>query len=460
MPALVRMRQSLLGLLALALLIPAPATARPARAPRATFTVSPSATVRTGDQVTLDASASTCLRNGQWSAANCTSYSWDESGAPLGTGKTLTVTFNSAGTKNVRLTVTDASKRTAQTTRTITVTAPSPTPTPTSTPTPTPTPSPGRGLSVRGADLYDGDQRVFLRGINYSGAEYACAQGWGIFDGPSDDAVVSTMKSWGIKVVHLGLNETCALGINGVQAQYGGANYMNAIKAFVNRLHAQGIYAEVSLMWAAPGTQVASGHPAILNADHSADALKLIANTFKDDPNTMIGLQSEPHNISWQCWRDGGSACSVGYTALGMQGALNAVRSTGATNVVTASGIDYANNLSQWLTYRPADPAGRLIAEQHVYGGNSCASATCLDSQTGLVAQQVPVVFGETGEHYANSCAAVNTPVFLNWNEAHADGWMAWVWNTWGDCSSLISSFNGTTYNSDYARYVRSRLSG
>ena len=32
-----------------------------------------------------------------------------------------------------------------------------------------------------------------------------------------------------------------------------------------------------------------------------------------------------------------------------MQGALDAVRSTGATNVVTASGINYANNLSQWL---------------------------------------------------------------------------------------------------------------
>src|SRR3954454_20073605 len=98
-------------------------------------------------------------------------------------------------------------------------------------------------------------------------------------------------------------------------------------------------------MWAAPGTQKAHDHPAILNQDHSPAALKAIANAFKGDPKTFIGLQSEPHAITYPCWRDGGAACNVGYSALGMQGALDAVRSTGATNVVTASGIDYANNL-------------------------------------------------------------------------------------------------------------------
>ena len=113
---------------------------------------------------------------------------------------------------------------------------------------------------------------------------------------------------------------------------------MNAIVDFVNKLHAHGMYAEVSLMWAAPGAQKAPYHPAILDADHAAAALKAIANAFRNDPKTFIGLQSEPHGITWACWRNGGSSCSVGYTALGMQGALDAVRSTGATNVVTASG--------------------------------------------------------------------------------------------------------------------------
>ncbi len=289
---------------------------------------------------------------------------------------------------------------------------------------------------------------MHLHGVNRAGTEYACVQGWGIFDGPSDDASIAAIASWHANVVHIGLNEDCVLGINGVPAQYAGANYMNALVAFVNRLHAHNLYAEVSLMWAAPGSQQANGHPPILDQDHSPAAWTVIADTFKTDPNTILGLQSEPHGINWACWKNGGSSCSVGYAALGMQGALDAIRATGATNVVTASGIDWANNVGQWLVYRPSDPLNQLMAEQHVYGGNACFTPTCLTTNTAPVAAVVPVVFGEYGETYdASSCSAANTAAMVNWADAHGVGYEAWVWNTWGNCSALISNYNGTPAN-------------
>jgi endoglucanase len=173
-------------------------------------------------------------------------------------------------------------------------------------------------------------------------------------------------------------------------------------------------------MWAAPGTQQALDHSAILDAEHSAAALKAIANAFKGDPNTFIGLQSEPHGITWACWRSGGSSCSVGYTAVGMPGALDAVRSTGATNVVTASRIDYANNLSQWLTHKPSDPLNQLLAEAHVYGGSSCSSTSCFDANYAPVPASVPLDFGETGETYdASSCGSANVSGLMSWADAH-----------------------------------------
>jgi hypothetical protein len=232
---------------------------------------------------------------------------------------------------------------------------------------------------------------------------------------------------------------------------------MNAIVSYVNKLHAQGLYAEVSLMWAAPGTQQALDHPAILDADHAPAALKAIANAFKGDPMTFIGLQSEPHDITWACWKNGGSSCSgLGYTALGMQGALDAVRSTGATNVVTASGIDYSNNLSQWLANKPSDSLNQLMAEAHVYGGNTCASTSCFNTNYAPVAASVPLVFGETGETYDDSsCASTNINTFMTWADSHNVGYEAWVWDTWGTCGSLISDFNGTPANA-YATWVRS----
>ena len=131
------------------------------------------------------------------------------------------------------------------------------------------------------------------------------------------------------------------------------------------------------------------------------------------------------------------------------------VRSTGATNVVTASGIDYANNLSAWLANKPSDPLNQLMAEAHVYGKNACASTSCFDSNYAPVANSVPLVFGETGETYdASSCGSSNVSTFMSWADAHNVGYEAWVWDTWGNCSSLISDYNGTPANA-YATWVK-----
>lgn len=49
----------------------------------------------------------------------------------------------------------------------------------------------GRGLHVVRNRLVDAHGRtVILRGVNRSGTEYACIQGWGMFDGPSEPAVL------------------------------------------------------------------------------------------------------------------------------------------------------------------------------------------------------------------------------------------------------------------------------
>jgi hypothetical protein len=140
-----------------------------------------------------------------------------------------------------------------------------------------------------------------------------------------------------------------------------------------------------------------------------------------------------------------------------MQRALDALRSTGATNVVTASGIDYANNLAGWLANRPNDPLGQLMAEAHVYGGNTCSTSACLNSQIGPVSAQVPVQLGETGEHYeATDCDSSAIAQIMTWADAHGVGYQAWQWNTWGNCLDLIASFDGTVAANGYARWVKS----
>ena len=51
-------------------------------------------------------------------------------------------------------------------------------------------------IAVSGNHLVDGTGRTIrLLGVNRSGAEYACIQGWGIFDGPSDAASIQAIAA-------------------------------------------------------------------------------------------------------------------------------------------------------------------------------------------------------------------------------------------------------------------------
>jgi len=110
-------------------------------------------------------------------------------------------------------------------------------------------------VSVSGNHLVNGaGSTVRLLGANRSGTQYACAEGSGFFDGPSDAASIAAMKAWGMTAVRVSLNEDCWLGINGVPAAYAGVNYQGAIGGFVDRLNAAGLYVILDLHWNAPGT--------------------------------------------------------------------------------------------------------------------------------------------------------------------------------------------------------------
>src|SRR6266566_1918617 len=155
------------------------------------------------------------------------------------------------------------------------------------------------------------------------------------------------------------------LGVNGAPAAYSGTNYRNAIAGYVSRLHAAGMYAIVDLHWNAQGSLPADGRTGqgrqMADLDHSPAFWSSVASFFKNDHGVVFDLFNEPHDISWDCWLNG---CTTSdgtgtWQAAGMQTLLNAVRATGATNVVTLSANGWGGDIPQWLNYRPRDPADR-----------------------------------------------------------------------------------------------------
>src|SRR5437867_12918528 len=125
-------------------------------------------------------------------------------------------------------------------------------------------------VHVLGNQLVDTAGRVvLLRGVNRSGTEYACAQGWGFFDGPADSASVAAIVSWKANAVRVPLNETCWLAINGVAPAYSGDNYTRAIGDYVALLNRAGLVVILDLHWSAAGTSIALGQAPMPDRDHT-----------------------------------------------------------------------------------------------------------------------------------------------------------------------------------------------
>ncbi|MEU9419058.1 cellulose binding domain-containing protein [Streptomyces sp. NPDC048272] len=334
---------------------------------------------------------------------------------------------------------------------------------PTEPPTPTPTPTPVEdppALHVSGNNLVDASGAVRrMVGVNRSGGEFMCIQGHGIFDGPVDDHAIAAIADWNVNTVRIPLNEECWLGLDNIRPEYAGTRYRDAVTALVRRIEDHGMTPVVELHWTwGQYTGNSSGcadiHAAcqkpMPDARHAPAFWTSVANAFKADPAVVLDLFNEPYPDragstpaqAWSCWRDGGNCPGIGYEVAGMQDLVDAVRATGARNLILAAGIAYANDLGRWWAHRPHDPIDNLAAAWHVYNFNACADEACWDSMLGPLAAELPIVAGEIGE---NTCSHAFIDRVMRWFDGHGLSYLGWTWNTW-DCSSgpaLISSYEG-----------------
>lgn len=334
---------------------------------------------------------------------------------------------------------------------------------------------PAPALKVSGNQLTADGKAYRLLGVNRAGGEFACVQGKGMWDSaPVDQASVDAMKTWHIRAVRIPLNEDCWLGLSGSPS---GPAYQQAVKDYVNLLVANGINPILDLHWthglytgnvSACADVNATCQKPMPSMQHTPTFWAQVATAFKGNDAVVFDLFNEPYPdaadnwanaaAEWRCLRDGGQCTGIDYEVAGMQDLLDAVRATGATNVVMTAGLTWTNDLSQWLTYRPVDPLNNVVASWHSYNFNACKTSACWDAQIGAVAAQVPVHAGEIGQ---DSCAHDYLDQVTAWLDAHRLGYTAWTWNPWG-CSGgnvLIQDYAGTptsTYGEGFKAHLLS----
>ena len=236
-----------------------------------------------------------------------------------------------------------------------------------------------------------------------------------------------------------------------ISPRFSGAAYRAAILDYVSRLDARGIIVVLRLSGAAPGagaygmnTRTTDEIP-MADADHALDfwgARSLP--TFKDNHQVIFHAFDEPHAIDWPCALNGCAANDApqgkprfgAYTATGHQAIVDAIRSTGATQPIDVSGIDFAGKLDQWEQFMPTDPLGQLVVgfNSFDYSRNFSSSKPDL----ARLASLHPVLIGGFGD---TNCTSRFSSKLMKFADRIGISYLAWTWNAvqdYGGCSNAL----------------------
>jgi hypothetical protein len=263
------------------------------------------------------------------------------------------------------------------------------------------TPRPPAPLKASGTRLVnDRGERVRLRGVNAASLEWT-SDG----DGRILTTVNTAVRDWRVNVVRLPLTQDRWFGKAPEQSD-GGTAYRALVKQVVDACTAQGCYVMLDLHWSDAGEWGKHIGQRVMPDRNSVTFWKAIAAVYKNHPAVLFDLFNEPHDVSWDVWLNGGkvmerdrrTGTELTFEAVGMQALLNAVRETGAANVVVVGGLNWAYDMSGFLAgKRLADPQGNgVVYANHAYP-NKGDTVPQWVAKMRAAAKELPVIVAEFG---------------------------------------------------------------
>jgi endoglucanase len=309
-----------------------------------------------------------------------------------------------------------------------------------------------------GVTSVNSGQAVVLRGVNIQGQEYNCLSSgstipWDPGSLPNAattaeyQSVVNAILAWHANVVRIPLNEDCWLA-KPTAAPVSGSSYITPIKNFISVANASGLIVEVDLHVGC-GSQLCNANSAnidsfpAMDTNYSLQFWQSVSQTagIGNNPSVIFNLTNEPEfgeNVAvtttdWSCYLNGGcttsgltSANGNSWTVQGTQSVVTAIRNLNVTNPIIIAGLDYSNQLNDWLQYVPVDPLNQIIAGVHLYYDLDCTNASCWTSTwSPIQAAGYPVIIDETGEF---SCTSTNTQAMTTWADSQNPQVGYWFW--------------------------------
>ncbi|GAT35417.1 cellulase [Terrimicrobium sacchariphilum] len=248
-------------------------------------------------------------------------------------------------------------------------------------------------LHVDGKKVLDSDgKEVLLQGVNAGGLETLATE-----KHIMRSALVG--MEWGSNIIRLPVKEEFWFGRNPIQKD-GGKAYRETVDNIVNLVANRGGYVLLDL------------HRFRAPKPEHVEFWKDAAEHYKNHPAVLFDLFNEPHDISWDVWKNGGfveekkgadesaflsdeeKAKNSGFQSVGMQALLDAVRSTGAKNIVIVGGLGWSGDLSGIANgYTLDDKGGNgIIYGWHIYNWHKDWQGRVM-----AAAEKYPILVGEFG---------------------------------------------------------------
>ena len=297
--------------------------------------------------------------------------------------------------------------------------------------------------------LNEKGEKVRLTGVNTCGLEWD-SRGEHILN-----TVYEVFANWNCNIIRLPLSQDRWFGKAPEQAD-NGAEYRKIIDDVVKLASDFGKYIDLDLHWNNMGEWGQNIGQHYMPDNNSVEFWIDIAKEYANNPSALFGIYNEPHDVSWELWRDGGTVVEIikkidkkgnvigdeksfTYTTPGHQKLIDEIRTVGANNIIIAGGLDWAYDLrgiakdksnSECYALIDTSAGNGIVYDSHIYppkeyGGNRH------NEKVLCIANDYPVIIGEIGIGSDDSeFGAAKKPTWLSdmadWMDKNNLHWTGW----------------------------------
>lgn len=308
-------------------------------------------------------------------------------------------------------------------------------------------------------------EEVWLQGVAIPGLEITPEGHGAVYSS------IVAIEDWNANVVRLAIRDDFWNG-RGKGQNDGGLAYRAKIDAAINAAANRGAYL------------VLDNHRYRAVKPEQIPFWQEVATLYRNHPAVLFDVLNEPHGISWEVWRNGGFVADEnsaineagflneatmqanrGFESPGMQAMVDAIRETGARNVIIAGGLQWAYDLSGILEgYALEDPDGNgIMYSTHVYNWKKGWQGAFLDA-----AEQYPIFIGEVGAdvkkmHFIPEEDQEDpytwVPDMLGVIQEYRLNWTGWSFHTWAT-PVILTDWATYTPTPFWGDFVKRALAG